>query len=43
MVIPPRASNSFGFFVVWHNVAVICEFFVADGADSVLFDNLPVQ
>jgi len=43
MVISPRPSHSFGIFVVWHNVGVVRELFVADCAYSVLFGDFPLQ
>ena len=29
--------------MIWHDVVVVCELFVADGAFPVLLDNLPIQ
>ena len=43
MVLPPRSSHTFRIPVVWHDVAVVRELFVADDALPVLVDNLPVQ
>jgi hypothetical protein len=43
MVVSPRPSHSFGIPVVWYNVVVVGELFVADRTDPVLFNNLPVQ
>jgi hypothetical protein len=43
MIVSPCSSHSFGILVVRHNVAVICELFVADCAYPVLLDNLPLQ
>ena len=43
MVVPPRPSHSFRVPVVRHDIVVIRELLVADGAFPVLFDNLPVQ
>jgi hypothetical protein len=43
MIVSPRPSHPFGISVVRHNVAVICELFVADCTYPVLLDNLPIQ
>ena len=43
MVISPRPSHSLGILVVWHDVVVIRELLVADGADAVLFGDFPLQ
>jgi len=43
VIIPPRSSHPFGIPVVWCDVVVIRELFVADGAFPVLLDNLAVQ
>jgi hypothetical protein len=43
MIISPCSSHAFGIPVVWDNVVVICEFFVADGTLLVLLHNLSVQ
>lgn len=43
MVVSPRSSHSFRILVVRHDVVVIREVFVADGADPALLDNLSVQ
>ena len=43
MVVSPRPSHPFGIPVVWHDVVVMCELFVTNGALSALFDDLPVQ
>ena len=43
MIISPRSSHPFRVPVVWHDIVVICEVFVADGADPALLDNLSVQ
>jgi len=43
MIISPSPSHSFGIFVIWDNVAVVRELFVADCAYSVLFGDFPLQ
>jgi len=43
MVVSPRATHSFRFSVVRYDIVVICEVFLADGADPALLDNLSVQ
>lgn len=43
MVISPRSSHSFGISVVRHDVVVIRELVVADGADAALFGDFPLQ
>src|ERR1700733_10810685 len=43
VVISPRSSHAFGISVVGYDVVVIGELFIADGAFSVLLDNLPIQ
>jgi hypothetical protein len=40
MIISPRSSHSFRVLVVWNDVVVIREVFVADGAYSALLENL---
>ena len=43
MVVSPSPSHPFGIDVVWHDVAVVREFLVADGAFPALLDNLAIQ
>lgn len=44
MFVPPRSSHrSPALLMLVHCVAVICKFLEADGALSVLIDDLPVQ
>src|ERR1700730_11663807 len=43
MVISPGSSHSFRILVVWHDVVVVGELFVADGTLPVLLDNLPIK
>jgi len=43
MVVSPRSSHSFGISMVWHDIVVVGELFVADGAFPVLLDNLAIQ
>ena len=43
MVVTPSSSHAFGIPVVWNDVVVIRERFVADGTDLVLFDDFLVQ
>ena len=43
MIVSPRPSHSFGIPVVWDNVVVVREFFVADCAYSLLLGDLPLQ
>jgi hypothetical protein len=43
MVISPRPSHPFGISVIWRNIVVVGELFVADRTFPVLLDDLPVQ
>ncbi len=43
MVVSPRSSHSFRIPAVWHDVGVVGEFLVVDGALPVLLGNLAVQ
>jgi hypothetical protein len=43
MVVSPSSSHSFGIPMIWHDVLVVRELFMADGAFPVLLDNLPIQ
>jgi hypothetical protein len=43
MVVPPCSSHSFRIPVVRHDIVVIRELFVTDGAFPVLFDDFAVQ
>src|SRR6266851_7478065 len=43
VIIPPRSSHPFRMSVIWHDVVVICELFVTDGAFPALLDNLAIQ
>jgi hypothetical protein len=43
MVVSPRAAHSLRFPVVWYDIVVIGEVFVADGAYASLLDNLSIQ
>lgn len=43
MIIPPRSAHAGGIDVVGHNVAVVRELFIADGALAFLGKNLPVK
>ena len=43
MVVSPRSAHPFWIPMVWDDVAVVGELFVAYGAFPVLFDNFPVQ
>jgi len=43
MVVSPSSSHSFGVSVVWNDIVVVGELFLADGTLSVLFDDPPVQ
>ena len=43
VVVSPGPSHSSGIFMVWDNVVVVGELFVADRAFLVLIDDLPVQ
>jgi hypothetical protein len=43
MVVSPCSAHSFGFSVVWHDIVVVREVFMADCAFPVLLDNLSVQ
>ena len=43
MVVSLRSSHAFGISVVWNNVVIVAELFMADRAYPILFDNFPVQ
>ena len=43
VIVPPRSSHSSRMDVIGHDVVVVGEGFVADGALSVLLDDLPVE
>ena len=43
MIVSPRSAHSFRIPVIWHDVVVICELLVADGAYSGLLPHLAVQ
>jgi hypothetical protein len=43
MVISPGSSHSFRVSVVWHDVAAVAKFMVANGALPGLLDDLSVQ
>jgi len=43
MVVSPRSSHSFGISVVWNDVVVVGELFVADCAYSLLLGDLSLQ
>jgi hypothetical protein len=43
MVVSPRPSHSFGIPVIWHDVVVVGELFVADRAYSFLLGDFPLQ
>jgi hypothetical protein len=43
VVVFPDASHSFWILMARHNMVVIREPMVADGADAVLFGNFPLQ
>jgi hypothetical protein len=43
VVISPCSTHPLRILVVWDNIVAIGEFLLADGADPVLFHNLPVQ
>jgi len=43
MIISPRSSHSLGIFVVWNDVVIVRELFVADRADARLLSNLAIQ
>jgi hypothetical protein len=43
MIVSPRSSHPFGILVIRHNVGVVRELFVTDGALPVLLHNLKVQ
>ena len=43
VVIPPRSSHPFGISVVWHDVVIVGELFVADCANSLLLADFPLQ
>ncbi len=43
VIVSPRSSHSFGILVVWNDVVVVGELFVADRAYSGLLPHLAVQ
>jgi hypothetical protein len=43
VIISPRSAHAAGIDVVGHNVAVVRELFIADGAPAFLGKNLPVK
>ena len=43
MVVSPRSAHPFWIPMVWEDVAVVRELFVADGTSPVLLGNLAVQ
>ena len=43
VIISPSSAHSFRIPVIWHDVVVVCEFFVADGAFPVLLHDLSVE
>jgi hypothetical protein len=43
MVVSPRSSHPFGISMVWNDVVVVREFFVADRAYSLLLGDLSLQ
>jgi hypothetical protein len=43
MVVSPRSSHPFGISVVWHDVVIVGELFVADCAYSFLLGDCPLQ
>ena len=43
MVVSPRSSHPFGISVVWHDVVIVGELFVADCAYSFLLGDFPLQ
>ena len=43
MIVPPRSSHATGMDVVGHHVAVVGEPLLAEGADSILRGDLPVD
>ena len=42
MIVPPGSSHPFRIPVVWHDIVVVRELFVADGTLPVLLDDLAV-
>lgn len=43
MIVPPGTSHTFGTDVVWYDVAVVSEPLLAEWADTLLSDDLPVE
>jgi hypothetical protein len=43
VIISPRPAHSSGIFVVWDNIVVVRELFVADRAYSILLGDFPPQ
>jgi hypothetical protein len=43
VIIPPRPTHSLWISVVWHDVAIVSELFVADRADTSLSSDLSIQ
>jgi hypothetical protein len=43
MIVSPYPSHASGIDMVRHNVAVICELFLAEGAEAILCNDLPIE
>ena len=43
VIVSPGSSHSFGIPVVWHDVVVVGELFMADRAHPTLLPDFPVQ
>lgn len=43
MIVSPRSSHPLRIPVVWNDVVVVRELFVANGASPVLLNDLPIQ
>ena len=43
VVVSPSSAHPLGIPMVWDDVVIVGELFMADGTLSVLLDNLPVQ
>jgi hypothetical protein len=43
MIVSPRSAHTFRTDVIRHNIAVVGEPFIAEGADAILSNDLPVE
>jgi hypothetical protein len=43
MIVSPGSAHSFGIPMIWHDVGIISELFVADRAYAGLLSNFPIE